>query len=112
MKKKLPLPQEKKLTAICRLEPGCLGPGGKNHVDKFCSFAQKEVETIDSDFVHWEIIPRHDKSLAEMQYRISNKNLSHDKAEKYLGMFNKNLNEFEDHLHEKLTHLIDQYLEH
>jgi len=112
MKIKLPLPQEKKLTVVCRIEAGCLGPEGADHIEEFCNFAQTEVEPIDSDFVHWELIPRHDKSLAEMQYKINNKKLNHDKAAKYLAMFNKNLDEFEDHLHEKLSHLIDQYLEH
>ena len=52
MKTKLPLPQDKKLTVIFRLEPGCLGPDGEDHVEEFCKFAEKEVAPIDSDFVH------------------------------------------------------------
>lgn len=110
MKNNLPLPQEKKLTIVFRVEPGCLGPQGAAHIEEFCRFAQKEFETVDADFIHWEIVPRHDKSLAEMQYQVNNKNLSHDKAAKYLTVFNKNLDEFEGHLHQKLTLLIDQYL--
>jgi hypothetical protein len=110
MKNNLPLPKDKKLTVICRIESGCLGPEGESHVQKFCGFAQDEVEVIDSDFVHWEIIPRHDKSESEMQYSVNNKKLSHKKAARYLEIFNKNLDEFEEHLHNKLTDLIDQFM--
>jgi len=49
--------------------------------------------------------------LAEMQYKIGDKNLTHDKAEKYLKIFEKDLDLFEEHLHEELAHLVDQYLE-
>lgn len=109
---KSPLPQDKKLTVIFRVETGCLGPEGISHIDDFCNFAQKDIETVDADFVHWELIPRHDKTLPEMQYKINNKGLDHDKASKYLQLFNKDLDEFESHLHEKLAELIDQYLGH
>jgi len=110
MKINLPLPQEKKLTIIFRVEPGCLGPRGNELVDKFCALAQQEFTGIDADFIHWEIIPRHDKNLPEMQYQINNKNLSHDKAEKYLHLFGKKLSEFENHLNKKISQTIDQFM--
>ena len=110
MKINLPLPQEKKLTVICRVEPGCLGPDGLDHIEDFCNFAQKQVEPIDFDFIHWLLVPRFDKSLPEMQYKIGDKRLTQSNAEKYLEMFNKNLDEFEEHLNEKLTQLINQFL--
>lgn len=109
---KLPLADEKKLTVINRIEPGCLGPEGASHVDGFCKFAQGELASLDSDFVHWELSPRLDKNLAEMQYKLTNKSLNHQQAEKYLGLFNESLDEFESHLHEKLAGLIDQFLGH
>ena len=112
MKADLPLPQDKKLTVIFRIEPGCLGPEGESHIDEFCRYAQKEVESIDADFVHWILTPRKDKSLPEMQYQVSNKVLTHDKADRYLDVFEKSLDEFEEHLHAGVTHLIDQYLGH
>lgn len=107
----LPLTQDKKLNVIFRVEPGCLGPEGADRIDGFCKHAQIAMEPIDSDFVHWEITPRNDKALAEMQYRITNKNMTHEQAEKYLSLFEKNLDEFEGHLHDKLAMLIDEYLE-
>lgn len=106
----LPLPQDKKLTIVFRVEPGCLGPDGHSQVEDFCFFAQKEFEQLDSDFIHWEITPRFDKSLPEMQYQINNKKLTHDKAEKYLSLFNKGLDEFEAHLHNTLASQIDKFL--
>lgn len=106
----LPLPFDKKLTVIFRVEPGCLGPDGIDHIEGFCKFAKAEVLTLDADFVSWEIIPRYDKTLAETEYKINEKRLTHDKLEKYLGVFAKQPDEFEEHLHEKLSVLIDQYL--
>ena len=112
MKSKRPLPQDKKLTVIFRVESGCLGPEGDSHISEFCQFAQKEVAPIDSDFVIWNILPRDDRTLPEMQYQVNNKKLTRDKAEKYLQVFEKKLDDFESHLHEKLDHLIEQYMNH
>ena len=109
---KLPLPDTKKLTVISRIEPGCLGPEGESYVEDFCKFAEKELASLDSDFVHWQLTPRRDKSLAEMQYLLQSKRISHDQAEKYLQLFNESLDEFEHHLHEELAHLIDNFLGH
>ena len=107
---KLPLPEDKKLEVIFRVESGCLGPKGDEYVVDFCISAEKELAVIDADFVHWNISPRHDKSLPEMEYKLNNKKLTHDKAEKYLQVFNKNLDEFEGHLQDKLAEHIDEFL--
>lgn len=112
MKYTLPLPKEKKLTVVVRVEPGCLGPQGVDLIEEFCNFAQIEVEPVDANFVHWEIIPRHDKTLPEMSYSTINKKLTHDQAAKYLEMFNKSLDDFENHIHDKLAYLIDHYRGH
>ncbi len=108
--KNLTLPPEKKLTVIFRIESGCLGPTGQDLIDDFCQLAQKEFESIDSGFMHWQIEPRHDKELPEIAYRVNDKNLNHDKAEKYLEIFKQSLDDVEGHLHDKLSILIDQHL--
>jgi len=108
---KLPLKNEQKLTVVCRIEAGCLGPDGDDHVDEFCAFGQPHVEPIDADFVLWKIVPRLDKTLPEMHYSINGKVLDHTKAEKYLGLFGKDLNAFEEHLHDKIAQIIDDYLD-
>jgi hypothetical protein len=110
MKEKLSLPEEKKLVVVCRVEAGCLGSKGVDHIDAFCEFAQKEYVEMDSDYITWLIMPRLDKSLPEMQYRINNKKISRDQAAKYLEVFNKKLNAFEDRMTEKLGSLIEQHL--
>lgn len=112
MKDNLPLPQDKKLTVLFRVEPGSLGPDGVDRVAGFCEYAEKDLETLDSDFIHWVIVPRHDKTLVEMEYKIGNKKLTHDKAEKYLKIFEKELDEFEGHFVTSLSRLIGEYLGH
>ncbi len=112
MKIKLPLDQTKKLTVIFRVEAGCLGPKGNKIVDEFSVYAQNKLEHVDADYIHWIIEARHDKSMAEMEYKINNKKLSHDKAEKYLNMFDKKLDIFERHLYDNLANFIDEYMHH
>lgn len=105
-----PLSNEKKLTVIFRVEPGCLGPQGADSVDEFCLFAQGQVESLDSDYVIWNIIPRNDKTLPEVQYSVLGKKMSHSQAEKYLSLFEKSLDEFESHLDDRLAELIDEFM--
>lgn len=105
----LPLAPEKKLVVTYRVEPGCLGPAGADHIERFCTFAERGVSNVDADFVHWHITPRYDKNLAEMHYSVNGKELTHDKADKYLGVFKKNLDDFESHLQDRLALLIDYY---
>jgi len=105
----LPLPQDKKLTVRCRVEPGCLGPRGSDLIEEFCKHAQIQIENFDADFIHWQIIPRHDKSLAEIEYKINNKTITHNQAAIYLDKFSRNLDEFEDFFHETLVELIEEF---
>lgn len=106
----LPLSDEMKLTVIFRVEPGCLGPQGASVVDEFCLLAQNYVKSLDSDYVIWSIIPRNDKTLPEVQYRVRGKNMTHSQAEKYLSLFDKSLDEFELHLDDRLAELIDKFM--
>ncbi|MCP3672778.1 MAG: hypothetical protein GY814_20625 [Gammaproteobacteria bacterium] len=110
MKDNLPLPQDKKLNVLFRVEAGSLGIEGEKHVEPFCKFAEKGLISLDSDYIHWEIVPRHDKSLPEMEFKVNGKKLSHDKAAKYLEVFAQDLDEFELHLAGNLSRLIGEYL--
>ncbi len=112
MKNNLPLPQDKKLTVLFRVEAGSLGPDGSDHVEAFCEFAQKELLTLDSDYIRWEIIPRHDKSRSEMEFMVSGKRLSHDMAARYLEVFEQDLDEFELHLAGNISRLIGEFMGH
>jgi hypothetical protein len=110
MKKLLPLHDDKKLYVTYRVEAGCLGPDGLNYIADFCKFAQSELQTLDSDYIVWNIIHREDKTLPEMQFNLLGKMIKDDKAEKYLSVFGKTLDDFECHLSEHLTTLINQFL--
>ena len=107
----LPLPEHQKLMVTYRVESGCLGPEGECHLPAFCIFAQQQVAGVDVDFIHWNIIPRDDKTLSEMQYSVAGKQLSHDKADKYLQLLGKSLDELEDQLLGKTVKLIDRYFD-
>ncbi|GAC15679.1 hypothetical protein [Aliiglaciecola lipolytica] len=106
----LPLPLYKKLTVTFRVEPGCLGPDGADHIVGFCKHAKQAVAGLDSDFVRWVITPRFDKSLLETEYRTNGKRLNQQQAALYLSAFGKSLDDFEEHLQDKLSELIDTYL--
>ena len=106
-----PLSQEKKLTIILRVEAGCLGPTGEDHVVSFCYFANKEFSRIDPDFLHWIVSPRTDKNQAELQYQIDNKTLNREQVKTYLKLFNRNLDEVEHEIHKNILHLIEQYMQ-
>ncbi|GLR71507.1 hypothetical protein [Agaribacter marinus] len=109
MTQDLPLPLYKKLSVLFRLEPGCLGPDGMEHIEAFCTFAKNKVTVLHSDFVRWKVTPRYDKSLPETEYKTKSKRLDHDKAEKYLQIFGQDLDTFEEQFQELLANLIDEY---
>ena len=110
MTNKKPLRQDHKLTVTVRVEPGCLGPDGDAHIEAFCRFAQGALEGIDALFVHWLFVPRHDKSLPETQYEVSGKKLSVAMATRYLELFGRRFDDFEEHIHERLGELVEQYM--
>ncbi|QFU22829.1 hypothetical protein FM038_012190 [Shewanella eurypsychrophilus] len=110
MPKSVELPKEKKITVLCRIEPGCLGPKGLDHIEDFCRFANQELKRVDGNFIIWLPLPRYDKSLAEMQYSVNKKQLNHDKAAQYLAHFDCDLDDFEEHFHEQLSVMIDEFL--
>ncbi len=107
-----PLPEEKKLTVVFRIEAGCLGPTGDQKIEDFCRYAQQEISSLDADYVNWRITPRSDKSLPEMEYMITGKRLNHDQAARYLAAFQADLNRFEEHLNDKMTQFINDFLGH
>ena len=111
MSKVLPLQDSEKLFVTYRVEPGCLGPEGADHISKFCDFAQLELRTLDSDYVVWNIVPRIDKELPEMEYSIVGKRMIFSQAEKYLALFDKSLDKFEGNLSDRLAALIDKFME-
>jgi len=111
MKKAVSLPEGNKLSVTYRVEPGCLGPSGASKIVQFCEYAQENIQSLDADYIAWNIMPRNDKTLPEMQYSVVGKRMNHAQAEKYLAVFDKNLEEFEGHLVDKLALFIDDFMQ-
>ena len=110
MKDLLPLHADKKLAVTYRVEAGCLGPDGLNYISDFCNFAQSELQILDSDYIIWHIVHRLDKALPEIQYGLVGKTINSHKAEKYLSVFGRTIDDFECYLSDHLTTLIREFM--
>jgi hypothetical protein len=110
MDQELPATFKNKLSLIFRVEPGCLGPDGAEHIDGFCDFAKSASDNIATGFLHCSIVPRNDKSLAETEYRFNGKVLNEEQLGQYFEAIGKDLDEFDEYLQDTLAELIDTYL--
>ena len=102
-------PENKKMTVLFRMEPGSLGPDGAQYISEFCDFAQIQLQACAEAYIRWAIVPRLDKSLAEMEFQLSSKKLTSAKAGQYLAVFGENLDHFEEQLEDNLEAIINQY---
>lgn len=105
------VPIEKQLSVIARVEPGSLGPTGIDKVEGFCRFANQNMSSQGENYTRWQVIPRYDKTLPEMEYYIQHKKLNNFQVAKYLGLFNSDLDSFEEGFYCHLTTLIERYLD-
>lgn len=106
------LPLYKKLSILIRLEPGCLGPDGKNHIEVFCSDAKPKLKSFHGGIIRWNIEPRYDKSLPEIEYQLHKETVSNKQLEDFFTEFDIALGDFEEALDERLAELIEHYFEH
>lgn len=100
---------QKKLTVIFRIEAGCLGPQGLSHVDRFCVQARAKLQSLHGNFIQWDVVPRSDKALPEIDYAVNGKKLSRDQASRFLSVFNFEIDNFEMTVFDELPEMIDQY---
>lgn len=98
------------LTILYRIEPGCLGPDGIDHVELFSQIAQRYFNKKSVQGINWLIVPRYDKSLKELQYSVAGKKLDEIQADKILDAFELSLEEVVENFQDKLPELIDQYI--
>lgn len=103
------IPENKKMTVIFRMEPGSLGPDGAQYINEFCDFAQMQLQACSAPYIRWSIVPRLDKTLAEMEFQLASKKLTSAKATQYFAVFGDNLAHFEDQLEDNLESIINQY---
>lgn len=102
-------PESKKMTVIFRMEPGSLGPDGADYINEFCEFAQVQLQACANAYINWSIVPRLDKSLAEMEFQLVNKKLTSAKVTQYLALFDETFDHFEEQLEDNLEAIINQY---
>lgn len=100
----------KKLSVLCRVEPGCLGPDGREHIEAFCTLAQQAMKHFAVDLVTWTLVPRYDKTMPEMEYTVDHKNLSRSQVYQYFNTLGQDLDTFEEVFNDKLTAFINLYL--
>lgn len=105
------LPLYKKLSILIRLEPGCLGPQGKDHIEAFCTHAKLQLKGFHGGIIRWSITPRYDKSLPEIEYQLNKAQTSSTNVEAFLSEFGIALSDFEEALDERLAELIEHYFE-
>ncbi|MDH5543993.1 MAG: hypothetical protein OEZ43_00280 [Gammaproteobacteria bacterium] len=103
------LPENRKLNVIYRLEAGCLGPNGADLIDDFCQHVQNELNKMISEFVKWNIEPRDQRKLDELEFNIGNKRLSREQASQIFSHFGKELNRVEESFLELVSQLIKSY---
>lgn len=98
------------LSVLCRVESGCLGPDGKFFIEDFCAYANEAFNGVLEEQIDWFFVPRHDKSLPEIQYQYTGRNLSRDMAKQLFSFRTIDIDELKESLNEKLSDLIDQFL--
>ena len=99
----------KKLTIQIRVEPGCLGPDGKEHIETFCVAAAMIFEAVEPELVSWVLIPRYDKQLPEQEFFLNDLKLSEEQASLFLRRFGRELGEVQDQLDSVLAQLVERY---
>jgi hypothetical protein len=97
------------LTVLYRLEPGCLGPEGKAFIEEFCQFAMPLIAAQTASYMVWQLVPRYDKTLAEIEYSMSGKRLSESQGERVLAMYGASADAIVEQLNDQMTWLIDQF---
>lgn len=101
-----------KLTVVFRVEPGCLGPDGKQYIEDFCELAVQVFARIDPELLDWDIVPRYDKTMPELQFKLGDRQLSSSQAERLLQQTKSfSMTQFEEQVNALLTKLIDHHLD-
>lgn len=99
----------KKLTIQIRIEPGCLGPDGKRHIETFCAAASRIFATMEPERVNWVLIPRHDKLLPEQEFLIEGRKLSEEQASLLLQRMGLALAPLQERSDAVLAQLVERY---
>ena len=99
----------KRLSIQIRIEPGCLGPDGKSHIDTFCTAASRIFAAIEPERIGWVLIPRHDKQLPEQEFFIEGRKLSEEQASLLLQRMGLSLDSLLARGDALLAQLVERY---
>ncbi len=99
----------KKLTIQIRIEPGCLGPDGKSHIETFCAAAGRIFAAIEPERVSWVLLPRHDKQLPEQEFFIEGRKLNDAQASLLLQRMGLTLTALQERSDAMLAQLVERY---
>lgn len=100
---------ERVLTLIYRVEPGCLGPEGSRHIEAFCNYSNAQLAASANNSIQYFFTPRYDKSKAELEYRLIGKVMKPEQVDSYLARLGTSLDEFEFKLGELAVELIEAF---
>ena len=101
-----------RLEVLIRVEPGSLGPDGKDKVEAFCTLAQRVMQQTRGKHFDWNVIPRYDKTLAEFSLRHGQRSLNSQRAEQALAYFDTTPDQLESDSMDRISNLIDRFLGH
>ncbi|MCF2857764.1 hypothetical protein L1286_09795 [Pseudoalteromonas sp. SMS1] len=92
-----------------RLEPGCMGPQGKEHIEAFCK--KENTTPWQNNFAIVSVVPRYDKTLPEWEYRLKNKLLKAEQVVRVVEMHNITKADLEEEIETHIAQEIDLYME-
>ncbi len=95
---------------VYRVEPGCLGPDGVDHVEAFCQFSNRTTVPESLGSIRWMFIPRYDKSLPEFEFRLKGKQLNATQCAAYLARLQLTMDDLELLMGEITAELIERFL--
>ena len=97
------------MTLLFRIEPGCLGPDGRQHIETFCKLAEQVYLRHPLNGVQFEFVPRYDKQLPEREFLLGERTLNRNQAIRLLEHYGLELARIETQLDDTLSRLISHY---
>jgi len=104
--------QELDLQLMIRVEPGSLGPDGVDHVEAFCVVAEKVFAKVEFANLSFKVVPRYDKTQAELELFMNKISLPEQRARLVLDKLNVTFEQIEEEVMERISTLIDRFLGH
>lgn len=97
------------MTLLFRIEPGCLGPDGRQHIETFCKLAEQVYLRHPLTGVQFEFVPRYDKQLPEREFLLGERTLNREQAVRLMEHYGHELPHIEAQLDDTLSRLITHY---